>query len=188
MFREGDKIVLEGEADQHPDQEPGSIIFHLVEAEHNTFRRTGSDLTAEVHISLIEALCGFSRTLIKHLDGRGIHVKHPQHGDGPLKPSSVIKITGEGMPHKKSDLRGDLYLIINVEFPDREWLQQDQRMDKLKDLLPNLKNEIEAETVDEVDYEHAELEDIGAGGHDHEGDQWEDDDDEEGGQPQCAQQ
>ncbi|KAL9578618.1 MAG: hypothetical protein Q9212_005603 [Teloschistes hypoglaucus] len=184
--KEGDKIVLEGEADQHPDQEPGSIIFHLVEAEHNTFRRTGSDLTAEVHISLIEALCGFSRTLIKHLDGRGIHVKHPQHGDGPLKPSSVIKIAGEGMPHKKSELRGDLYLIINVDFPDREWLQQDQRMDKLKGLLPNPKNTIEAETVDELDYEHAELEDIG--GHDQEGEQWEDDDDEEGGQPQCAQQ
>lgn len=188
MFREGDKIVLEGEADQHPDQEPGSIIFHLVEAEHNTFRRTGSDLTAEVHISLIEALCGLSRTLIKHLDGRGIHVKHPQHSDGPLKPSSVIKIAGEGMPHKKSELRGDLYLMINVDFPDREWLQQDQRMDKLKGLLPNPKNKIEAETVDEVDYEHAELEDIGLGGPDQERDQWEDEDDEEGGQPQCAQQ
>ncbi|KAI4254611.1 MAG: hypothetical protein LQ352_002992 [Teloschistes flavicans] len=186
--KEGDKIVLEGEADQHPDQEPGSIIFHLVETEHKTFRRAGTDLTADVHISLVEALCGFSRTLIKHLDGRGIHVKHPQHGDGPLKASSILKIKGEGMPHKKSELRGDLYLIINVDLPDREWLQQDQRMNKLKGLLPNPKDPVEAETVDEVDYDHAELEDIGSGGHDQEGDQWEDEDDDDGGQQQCAQQ
>ncbi|KAL8693117.1 MAG: hypothetical protein Q9218_002003 [Villophora microphyllina] len=183
--KEGDKIVLEGEADQLPDQEPGSIIFHLVEAEHNTFRRAGADLTADVHINLAEALGGFSRTLIKHLDGRGIHVKHPQHGDGPLKPLSIIKIAGEGMPYKKSELRGDLYLVINVDFPDREWLLQEERMEKLKGLLPKPSDPIEADTVDEVYYEHAALEDIGSGSHDHEGDQWEDDDDEDGGQPQA---
>lgn len=185
--KEGDKIVLEGEADQLPGQEPGDIVFNLVEAEHNTFRRAGPDLLAEIHIDLSEALCGFSRIVVKHLDGRGLHVKHPQHGHGSLKPGSIIKVAGEGMPHKKSDLRGDLYLIVNVEFPDSEWLKQDSRIEKLRELLPKSGNPIDAETIDEVDYEEkANLDEFG-GGDDH-GDQWEDEEDEQNGQPQCAQQ
>ena len=179
--------MLEGEADQLPDQEPGSIIFSLVEAEHSTFRRAGPDLSAEVHVNLSEALCGFSRTLIKHLDGRGIHAKHPQSSsNGPLQPRSVIKVPGEGMPYKKSELRGDLYLIVNVDFPDSTWLKQDRRIEKLKELLPKPEDTIHAETVDEVEYvENANIDSFGAG---NEGDQWEDEDEEDGGQPQCAQQ
>ncbi|KAI4166877.1 MAG: hypothetical protein LQ343_007670 [Gyalolechia ehrenbergii] len=184
--KEGDKIVLEGEADQLPNQEPGDIVFNLVEAEHGTFRRAGPDLLAETHIDLSEALCGFSRILVKHLDGRGIHVKHPRHGYGSLKPGSIIKVAGEGMPHKKSDVRGDLYLIVNVDFPDSEWLKEGQRIEKLRDLLPKPGNPIHAETVDEVDYEEkANLDEFGAG---EQGDEWEDEDDEQSGEPQCAQQ
>lgn len=180
--------MLEGEADQLPDQEPGSIIFSLVETEHSTFRRAGPDLSADVHINLSEALCGFSRVLIKHLDGRGIHVKHPQKSNGdPLNPKSVIKVPGEGMPYKKSELRGDLYLVVSVDFPDAAWLKQDRRIEKLRELLPKPTEPISAETVDEVDYEEVtNMENFGAG---NEGDQWEDDeDDEDGGQPQCTQQ
>lgn len=161
-------------------------MFHLVEAEHNTFRRDGPDLIAEIHIDLSEALCGFCRTVIKHLDGRGLEVKHPQAGGGPLKPGSIIKVAGEGMPHKKSDLRGDLYLVVNVDFPDGEWLQQDQRKEKLRALLPKPDHSIQTDTVDEVDYEEvANLDGFGSG---EQGEQWEDEDDEETSHPQCAQQ
>ncbi|KAL8837513.1 MAG: hypothetical protein Q9170_002506 [Blastenia crenularia] len=184
--KEGDKIVLQGEADQLPDQEPGDIIFNLVEAEHNTFSRAGPDLLAEVHIDLSEALCGFSRILVRHLDGRGIQIKHPQHQSDPLKPGSIIKVAGEGMPYKKSDLRGDLYLTVNVDFPDKNWLKQDQCIEKLKELLPKPPSAIQVETVDEVDYEeNANLDTYGSI---EQGDQWEDEDDQDSTQPQCAQQ
>ncbi|KAL8708450.1 MAG: hypothetical protein Q9220_006674 [cf. Caloplaca sp. 1 TL-2023] len=185
--KEGDKIVLEGEADQLPDQEPGSIIFNLEETQHSTFRRAGHDLSADVHVNLAEALCGFSRVLVKHLDGRGIHIQHPQKSNGgPLKPASIIKIPGEGMPHKKSELRGDLYLIFNIDFPDKGWLGKEHRIDKLKSLLPEASDSIRGETVDDVDYEeNVTLDEFGGAS---EGDQWEDEDDEGGTQPQCAQQ
>ncbi|KAI4290475.1 MAG: hypothetical protein L6R35_000258 [Caloplaca aegaea] len=185
--KEGDKIKIEGEADQLPDQEPGDIVFNLVEAEHKTFQRAGPDLMAKVNIDLSEALCGFSRILVKHLDGRGIYVKHPRHGRGSLKTGSIIKVAGEGMPHKKSDLRGDLYLLIDVDFPDEDWLRKDQHVEKLQALLPKPGNPIQAETVDEVDYtEDVNLDKFGGEGD--QGEQWEDEDDEDNSQPQCAQQ
>ena len=179
--------MLQGEADQLPDQEPGDIVFNIVETDHDTFLRAGSDLSAHVHVDLSEALCGFSRVLVKHLDGRGIQVQYPQSGGGPLKPGSVIKVPGEGMPYKKSDLRGDLYLVVHVDFPDNTWLNQGQRIERLRELLPpNSSDPIQAETVDEVDYEEkADLDTYGSGD---QGDQWEDEEDEESGQPQCAQQ
>ena len=189
ISREGDKIVLEGEADQVPDQEPGSIIFNLVETEHSTFHRAGADLSAEITISLTEALCGFSRIVLKHLDGRGIYVNRPQSSDRALKPGTVLRVAGEGMPYKKSDLRGDLYLVVNVEFPDAKWLRQDDRLERLKKLLPKPEEPLTAEITDEVEYdETATLEDFGSGSQGVD-DEWEDD---EGGdnatEPQCAQQ
>ena len=159
-----------------------------MESVHDTFTHAGANLSADVHVNLAEALCGFSRILVKHLDGRGIHVKYPQRDDGPLKPGSVIKVAGEGMPHKKSDLRGDLFLIVNIDFPDRQWLMQDQHMAKIQDLLPKPEDPIQSETVDEVDYEHADLDDFAAEEQGGDAGQWEDEDEEDGAGPQCAQQ
>ena len=184
--REGDKIILEGEADQVPDQEPGDIIFGIVQIEHETFTRAGADLSAEIEITLAESLCGFSRVVMKHLDGRGLHIQHPQSNGGVLEPGQVIKVVGEGMPHKKSDLKGDLYLVVKVKFPEYGWLEKEQVLDKLKELLPTPRNPIQADVVDDVSYEEiASLDEFGASA---EGDEGWVDDDEEDGEPQCAQQ
>lgn len=185
---DGEKIVLEGEADQIPDQEPGDIVFILREAEHKTFRRAGADLAADIDITLAEALCGFSRVVLKHLDGRGIQIEHPQRNPSVLKPGQVIKVPGEGMFLKKSDQKGDLYLTVNVQFPEHDWLQQHQAFSKLRELLPGPPKPVPADETDEVEYESADIADFG-GKDDQGGDGWEDEDDEEGGaDAQCHQQ
>ncbi|KAI9858362.1 MAG: hypothetical protein M1830_006337, partial [Pleopsidium flavum] len=188
--KEGDRIVLEGEADQVPDQQPGDIVFVLDEVEHLKFRRAGADLTAPMEITLAESLCGLSRVVIKHLDGRGIHINHLQPKGRVLKPSQVIKVAGEGMPYKKSDTMGDLYLVVQIQFPEDGWLE-DSVIPKLQELLPKPGKPILADTVDEVEYdETASMEDFGAGSGDPRGGgAWVDeDDDDDDGTPQCAQQ
>lgn len=186
--REGDRIVLEGEADQVPGQIPGDIIFVLVETPHSTFRRLGADLSAELQITLAEALCGFSRVVVKHLDGRGLSIDHSQSRGHILRPGQVLKITGEGMPHKKSELKGDLYLKVLVKFPEGGWPQDDATITKLRQLLPEPEKPITAETIDDVEYdEEASMNDFGGDGPT--GEAWEDvDDDEDGGGEPCAQQ
>ena len=187
IHREGDKIVLEGEADQVPEQEPGDIIFNIVETEHEVFRRAGADLSADLKITLAEALCGFSRVVIKHLDGRGLHINHRQPRGGVLNPGQVIKIVGEGMPHKKSELRGDLYMIVQVKFPDDGWLQDGDTLAKLQGLLPKPEKPIGADIVDEVEIDQtASIDDYGAGAQG--GEAWEDEDEDEEGVPSCNQQ
>ncbi|KAI9771236.1 MAG: hypothetical protein M1835_006454 [Candelina submexicana] len=182
--KEGERIVLEGEADQVPDQEPGDIVFTLVETEHHNFNRSGSDLKADMHITLAEALCGFNRVVIKHLDGRGIRINHPQPRGRILRPDEVLKVAGEGMPLKKSDTKGDLYLIVKIKFPSDGWLKDDIMIQKLQELLPKPEEPIHAETVDEVEYE--ENVDIDSQWVD--ADEGDNEDGEDEGQPQCAQQ
>ncbi len=187
-LREGDRIVLAGEADQVPDQEPGDLVFDLTETKHPAFQRSGADLSANITVTLAEALCGFSRIVVKHLDGRGISITHPQPIARTLKPGAIIKVAGEGMPIKKSEMKGDLYLVVQIEFPERSWLEDHKAIAKLQELLPKPAELVQADTVDDVEYdETATLEGFGAGEHGG-GEAWEDDDEEEEVNPQCAQQ
>lgn len=181
---------MEGEGDQVPDTEPGDIIFHLEEAEHKTFRRAGADLSAVLEVTLAEAICGFSRIVLTHLDGRGIEITHPKKKGDILRPGQVLKVPGEGMPYKRSDTHGDLYLIVEIKFPEDGWAADPAVLNKLRDILPGQEQpEIKAETVDEVDYDpKASIDTMGendAQG----GSAWaEEDDDDEAGGAQCATQ
>lgn len=193
--REGERIVLAGEADQDPDDsEPGDIIFELVEEQHKTFNRAGADLQADLNITLSEALTGFNRVVVVHLDGRGIAMNVQQPEGRVLRPDEVLKIAGEGMPHKRSDARGDLYLTVDIKFPEDGWLKSQAAVDQVKAVLPRpekieYKSGETPETVDEVSFETIDnLEGFGGDSDDPRGGaEWEDDE-EEGAQPQCAQQ
>lgn len=184
--REGEKIVLEGESDQVPGaSEPGDIIFHLAELPHEVFQRAGSDLSAKLEITLAEALTGFHRVVLKHLDGRGIEMNHPNEPGKVLRPGQYLKVTGEGMPHKKTDAKGDLYLIVDILFPEDGFLSDPAAIEQLQKLLPGPAPVIKTDEVDEVEFDDdADIEEFGHG----EGgaDEWEDEDGE--GQPQCATQ
>jgi DnaJ family protein A protein 2 len=92
------------------------------------------------------------------------------------------------MPLKKSDARGDLYLIVDIKFPDKDWTPSPATLEKLREILPkSTQPPITTETVDEVDYESdADIEAFGQGDP-RGGSRWQDDD-EEGEPAQCATQ
>lgn len=147
--KEGDKIVLQGEADEAPDHETGDIIFLLEEKDHEVFSRAGADLTAPLRVSLAEALTGFSRVVLKHLDGRGIQITHPK--GKILRPGQVLKVESEGMPLKKGDGKGDLFLIVDIEFPIDGWVPD---VNGIRKLLPEWAGEeVQAEQVDDVTFD-----------------------------------
>ncbi|CAG8603723.1 5584_t:CDS:10 [Paraglomus brasilianum] len=133
-MQDGQKIVMQGEADQEPGVETGDVIFVLKQKEHDRFKREGDDLLITVTITLAEALCGFSKVLITHLDGRGLVISQPS-GE-VITPGIVKRIANEGMPHyKRSDERGNLYVKFNVEFPTSMWTSPD-KLQILESVLP----------------------------------------------------
>jgi len=75
-----------------------------------------------ITITLSEALLGFSRIILTHLDGRGVKMASPP--GKIIKPQDSIVLRGEGMPvYRRPDEKGDLYVIFHVEMPDENWLK-----------------------------------------------------------------
>jgi len=89
--------------------------------------------------------------VLKHLDGRGIHITHPR--GKILRPGEVLKVSGEGMPKKRSDVNGDLYLVVKIEFPEDGWLKDESGYEALQKLLPPAGPPITSDDVDEVEFE-----------------------------------
>jgi len=98
------------------------VIFILNAQPHESFERSGDDLLAHVMITLSEALLGFSRIILKHLDGRGVKLTTP--AGKIIKPQDSIVIRGEGMPiYRRPQDKGDLYVVFDIEMPDQNWLK-----------------------------------------------------------------
>ena len=76
-MKDGENIRFSGEGDQEPGIEPGDVVIVLDEKAHEVFVRNGTDLTMKMEIELVEALCGFRRT-IETLDKRTLVISsHP---------------------------------------------------------------------------------------------------------------
>ncbi|KAJ1890068.1 DnaJ- protein scj1 [Kickxella alabastrina] len=116
---DGEQVMFEGEADQHPDHEPGSLVFHLQQQAHATFTREGDDLHAELTITLLDALVGFTHTIIHVDDKTNIELKR----SAVTPPGFVHKLVGRGMPRRQrsagagSGKFGDMHVTYWIQFP-----------------------------------------------------------------------
>lgn len=132
-MRDGQKIVFAGEGDQEPGIEPGDVIFVLDEKEDKVFRRQGSDLFMHMEIELVEAMCGFRR-VITTLDDRQLVI---QSHLGEVVPHGALKVVlNEGFPqHRRPFDKGRLVIQFSVNFPQDNWITQEQ-LKELESLLP----------------------------------------------------
>ncbi|KAG6868999.1 hypothetical protein C0993_005657 [Termitomyces sp. T159_Od127] len=111
----GQTVHFRGESDQSPDAEAGDVVIVIEEKPHDRFKRQENDLIIEVEIDLLSALAG-GKFAIKHLDDRALIVH--------LEPGEVIKngdlkvIHGQGMPSQRHHEPGDLYVKLDVKFPE----------------------------------------------------------------------
>lgn len=162
----------------------------LDQKNHDVFERKGDDLLCHVTVSLTEALCGFEKVLVTHLDGRGIHIKHP--AGKVIKPNMVKRVPHEGMPvYKRSDDRGDLYIVFDVAFPDDDFATL-ATISTLKTLLPPHSSAPssakEHEIIDECSLINGDLDSFGATQQSRNAYDDDSEDEQAGGGINCAQQ
>ncbi|UKK00517.2 molecular chaperone protein [Theileria orientalis] len=179
------KITFHGEADERPNEIPGSVIFIINQNPHDTFKRSGNDLFMTKSIPLYEALTG-STFYITHLDDRILKINTPP-GE-VVKPGCCKVITGEGMPvYKSAFAKGNLYVTFEVVFPvGRTFTQAEKsKMLELFPYTPETAGRPDSH-IEEYTAQHFDLEDYRpAEGHRHY-----DEDEEEVGpnRVQCRQQ
>ncbi|CAG8455136.1 13369_t:CDS:2 [Ambispora gerdemannii] len=145
----GQRIIMPGEADQEPGVETGDVILILEQKPHPNFERQENDLKTKVTISLTEALCGFSKVLLKHLDKRGLVVTQP--AGEVIKPNEIKRVVNEGMPtYKRPFDKGNLYIEFIVELPNSMWTTPDN-LKVIESLLPKRLPEEKRNPKDIVD-------------------------------------
>jgi len=134
--RQGERVTFEGVADEKPGFLPGDLHFVFVEVPHPVYRRDGDHLYLTKEISLVDALTGFSMEAT-HVNGDKFTVDI----EDVTECDQVVRVPGKGMPRRRGNGYGDLYITFEVDFPDsltqkqkdaiREILKEDGAKDEL---------------------------------------------------------
>ncbi len=111
---DGTRIRLRGQGPKGK----GDVVVQIQVEPDRFFRREGLDVVCVVPINLVQAMLG-SRIKVKTLDGKRVVLKVPsgtQHGQ-------KFRIPGQGI--EKNGRRGDQFVEVHVEIPERLTAEQE---------------------------------------------------------------
>merc|ERR1712039_941552 len=111
----GTEFRFQGQADEALGHDTGDVRIVIQPKEHKTFKRAQDSLVMSKKISLSEALCGFQFSTT-FLDGEELIITSTP--GQVVKPGDMMMIKGKGMPRPHGQKPGDLFLLLDVEFPD----------------------------------------------------------------------
>ncbi|XP_053312897.1 dnaJ homolog subfamily A member 4-like [Spea bombifrons] len=147
-MRDGQKIVFHGEGDQEPGLEPGDVLIVLDQRDHDVFQRQDDNLIMKMEIQLVEALCGFKKT-IDTMDGRILLIT--SHPGEVIKDGHLKCVQNEGMPLQRDPFEKGLLIIqFLVKFPENHWLPL-EKLPVLEALLPPREEEMVTDDMDVVE-------------------------------------
>ncbi|EDO18210.1 hypothetical protein Kpol_543p40 [Vanderwaltozyma polyspora DSM 70294] len=138
----GDNIILKGEADEELGKKnAGDLIFEINEIidSNNDLERYGNHLINHTHISLAEAITGFeNKFIVKTFDDRDLYLSTPK--GKVIRPGDILEVKNEGWPMDKYGASfGNLYVILEIEFPPDNWINEKNDIIKIRNILPNEK-------------------------------------------------
>lgn len=111
-FDDGMSLRYAGEGEPGPrGGPPGDLYVAVRVRQHDTLKRDGDDLFAEVGVDMAEAALGGEVT-VDGVDGEE-KVEIP----AATQPGDVISLKGKGVPRLRGSGRGDLHVICRVEIP-----------------------------------------------------------------------
>lgn len=111
----GRRFVISGQGDAGENGgRPGDLVVYLHVDSHPYFERDAQDLYCAVGISMTQAILG-SEIDVTTLDGKKVAIKvAPGTENGKL-----LRIKGEGVPINGGPKKGDLYVKLIVQIPER---------------------------------------------------------------------
>ncbi|SDE66516.1 molecular chaperone DnaJ [Limimaricola pyoseonensis] len=122
----GTRIRLAGEGEAGLRGGPAGDLYIFIDvAEHQLFRRDGTDLQCQVPVSMATAALG-GDIEVPTIDGGKARVKIPEGSQSGRQ----MRLRGKGMPALRGGARGDMFIELMVETPvnltprQRELLQE----------------------------------------------------------------
>jgi molecular chaperone DnaJ len=114
------QIRLAGEGQPGINGGPNGNLYIVINVKpHKYFRRRDYDILMDLNVNVAQAVLG-AEVEIPTVDGQAT-LKIP----AGTQPGKVLHMRGKGVPHLRSNGRGDQLVVVNVEIPSR--LSQEQR-------------------------------------------------------------
>jgi DnaJ-class molecular chaperone len=107
-------IVLRGKGNVIAQDNVGDIKVFVKVTNETDFQRTGLDLVYKRHITLKEALCGFSIEMT-HLNGKAFRINNTE--GNVMSPGKQRVVAGLGM--KRGEKTGNLIVEFQIDFPEK---------------------------------------------------------------------
>jgi len=117
---DGTRIRLAGEGQPGGNNGPPGDLYLLVRVRpHKYFRRRDNDILLDLNVNIAQATLG-AEVQVPTVDG-DVKLKIPSG----TQPGKIIRMRGKGVPHLRSNSRGDQLVIVNVTIPKR--LDEEER-------------------------------------------------------------
>ena len=107
----------------------GDLIVTCRVQPHEFFERDGDDLHGRANISFIQAILGAEIEINGIMPDEKVQVRIP----AGCQNEQVVRVKGFGMPRLKSDIRGSMYVHVNVVIPEKITKKQRELLEKLAD-------------------------------------------------------
>lgn len=107
----------------------GDLIVTCRVQPHEFFERDSDDLHGRANISFIQAILGAEIEIDGIMPDEKVQVRIP----AGCQNEQVVRVKGFGMPRLKSDIRGSMYVHVNVVIPEKITKKQRELLEKLAD-------------------------------------------------------
>ena len=107
----------------------GDLIVTCRVQPHEFFERDGDDLHGRANVSFIQAILGAEIEIDGIMPDEKVQVRIP----AGCQNEQVVRVKGFGMPRLKSDIRGNMYVHVNVIIPEKITKKQRELLEKLAD-------------------------------------------------------
>lgn len=107
----------------------GDLIVTCRVQPHEFFERDGDDLHGRANVSFIHAILGAEIEIDGIMPDEKVQVRIP----AGCQNEQVVRVKGFGMPRLKSDIRGSMYVHVNVVIPEKITKKQRELLEKLAD-------------------------------------------------------
>jgi curved DNA-binding protein len=112
-----------------PNLPNGDLLVTVNVLQHPSYQVNGLDLTTNLTIDCFQAILGSEQTVVG-LDGKTFLIKTP----AGCQPNLKLKISGEGLWGFQNDIKGHLFVKVNITIPTN--LTEDQ-----KNLIQSIANQ-----------------------------------------------
>ena len=107
----------------------GNLIVTCRIQPHDFFEREGDNLHAMAKVAMTQAALGAEIEIDGIMPDEKVSVRIPEG----CQNDQVIRVKGKGMPKFRSDMRGDLYVHVDVMIPKKLTKTQRELLQKLAD-------------------------------------------------------